>query len=309
MDRKLRFDLNVESSALLCPNPQEFYSRAYVSQDIVDNFRTVAGVKTETKLANVLFGNLTKDSSCSFSAGNEPLAATTITVCPVSAMAEICRFDLEASFLSVQMAQGSNGNWTVQSFMDYYWNEMALKINSEISQIMWQGNTALPASPATFLDVCDGFEKKLLANTSVIDITAAGSVTAGNVIAEMNKVVTAAPAAIRFKLNDLRFYVSADIASAYLLAAAAGNTQTFVTTPLPLTFLGIKVVVCEGMSTKKMVLALKDSLVYAFDGIDDSKAIKAINLEDTVAEPLLRSRVNYKLGFSLLNADQIVYYS
>jgi hypothetical protein len=309
MSRKLRFDLNVDPNALLAANPQEFYSKAYVSQDIVDNFRTVAGVKSETKLANVLFTNLTKDSSCSFSAGSQPLDAVDIDVCPLSALAEICRFDLEASFLSAQMAQGSNGNWTVQSFMDYYWGEMASQINAEISTIMWQGDTTLPASPATFLEYCDGFERRLTLDSSVIDITAAGSVTAGNVIAEMNKVFIATPAAIKFKTSDLRFYVSPDIAAAYLLAAASGNTQTFVTTPLPLTFLGIKLVVCEGMSNKKMVLTLKDNLIYAFDGVDDSKALKAVNLEDTVAEPLLRTRVNYKVGFHIVNPAEIVFYA
>lgn len=306
MNRKLRFDLTIDSNALLCPNPQEFYSKAYVSEDIVNNYRTVAGVKSSTKLANVLFGDLTKDSSCSFTAGNEPLGAVDIDVCPLSAMAEICRFDLETSFLSAQMAQGSNGNWEVQSFLSYYWDELAKKIGSEIATLRWQGNTSLTSG---FLQYCDGLEKKLGASGSgVIGITAAAGVTAGNVIAEMNKVFQALPAAVQFKTSDLRFHVSADVATAYMLAAALGNTQTYVTTPLPLTFLGIPVVINEGMSAKKMVLTLKDNLIYSFDGLDDSKALKAINLEDTVAEPLLRTRVNYKVGFHFVNPAEIVFY-
>ena len=63
MSRKLRFDLTVESNALLCPNPQEFYSKAYISENIVDNFRTLAGIKTATKIANVLFDDLLKAQS------------------------------------------------------------------------------------------------------------------------------------------------------------------------------------------------------------------------------------------------------
>jgi hypothetical protein len=58
-----------------------------------------------------------------------------------------------------------------------------------------------------------------------------------------------------------------------------------------------------------MVLTVKDNLIYAFDGEDDGKALKAINLEDTVAEPVLRTRTNLKVGFHYVNPFQIVYYS
>ena len=56
--RNLKFDLDVETNALLCPNPDEFYSKAYLTEDIADNYRTLPGIKSATKLANVTFGNL-----------------------------------------------------------------------------------------------------------------------------------------------------------------------------------------------------------------------------------------------------------
>jgi hypothetical protein len=304
--RKLRFDLTVDANALLCPNPQEFYSKAYVSEDIVDNFRTIPGVKSATKVANVLFSNLLKDSTCAFSAGNEPLGAIDIDVCPLSAMGEICRFDLETSFLSLQMAQGSNASFEVASFMAYYWDEMAKEIAAEIATIRWQGNTG---SANAVLALCNGYEKKFLADGGIVDVGATATVTTANVIGEMTKVLNALPAALKFKTADLRFYVSPDIAVTYQVAAASGNTMTYITAPLALSFLGIKVVPCEGMSSKKMVLTAKTNLIYAFDGMDDSKALKAINLEDTVAEPLLRTRANLKVGFFYTNPTEIVYYS
>jgi hypothetical protein len=56
-------------------------------------------------------------------------------------MAEICQFDLEQSFVSLQMAKGSNGDFTVASFMDYYWNEMALTIAENVEKLSWSGDT------------------------------------------------------------------------------------------------------------------------------------------------------------------------
>ena len=50
MARKLKFDITIDANALLCPNPNEFYSKAYISEDIVGNYRTLAGIKYKTKI-------------------------------------------------------------------------------------------------------------------------------------------------------------------------------------------------------------------------------------------------------------------
>jgi hypothetical protein len=305
MNRKLKFDLDIETNALLCANPDEFYSRAYLTEDLVDNYRTLPGIKSATKLGNVTFGNVLQKSNCSFTAPDDSLDAIDIDVCPLSAMAQICQFDLEQSFVSLQMAQGSNGDFTVASFMNYYWNEMSLKIQEDLELIRWQGDTE---SLDPVLGLCDGYLKKLCNDGDVIGIPST-TVDSTNVIAEMTTVYTSAPAAVQRKKADLRFYVSANVAAAYELAAATGNTQTYVTLPLGLTFLGVKVVVADGMPNDTMVLALKTDLIYAFDGEGDSKGLKAVNLTDTVAEPYLRTRANMKVGFYYTNPTQIVAYN
>lgn len=306
MNRKLKFDLDIETNALLCANPDEFYSRAYLTEDLVDNYRTLPGIKSATKLANVTFGNILKASTCSFTAPNDSLDAIDIDVCPLSAMAQICQFDLEQSFVSLQMAQGSNGDFTVASFMNYYWNEMSLKIQEDLELIRWQGDT-LSEDPV--LGLCDGYLKKLCGDINIASGIYAGAIDSTNVIAQMTAVYTALPAAVIRKKADLRFYVSSNVAAAYELAAATGNTQTYVTLPLGLTFLGVKVVVADGMPNDTMVLTLKSNLIYAFDGEGDSKALKAVNLTDTVAEPYLRTRANMKVGFYYTNPSEIVVYS
>lgn len=307
MERNLKFDLDIETNALLCPNPNEFYGRSYISEDIVDNYRTLPGIKSATKLASVTFGNILQPSNCNFEAPTDSLDAVDIDVCALSAMAQLCQFDLEQSFLALQMAQGSNGDFTVASFMSYYWNEMAMQIAEDVEYIRWQGDTE-STSPDKTLALCDGYIKKLLADGDVIDVSSV-AITSTNVITEIVKVLNAAPATISRKKADLRLYVASNIANALELASASGNTQTYITTPLALTFLGIKVVVAEGMPNDTMVLTLKSNLIYAFDGEGDGKALKAVNLNDTVAEPYLRTRANLKVGFAYVNPTEIVLYS
>ena len=305
MERNLKFDLDIETNALLCPNPNEFYGRSYISEDIVDNYRTLPGIKSATKLASVTFGNILQPSTCNFTAPTDSLDAVDVDVCALSAMAQLCQFDLEQSFLALQMAQGSNGDFTVASFMNFYWAEMAKQIQESIEYIRWQGDTS---SVNETLALCDGYIKKMLADGSIIDV-ANTTITSTNVIAEIVKVINALPATVSRKKADLRLYVASNVANALELATASGNTQTYITTPLALTFLGIKVVVAEGMPNDHMVATLKSNLIYAFDGEGDGKALKAVNLNDTVAEPYLRTRANLKVGFTYVNPTEIVLYS
>lgn len=308
MNRNLKFDLEVESNALLCANPEEFYSKAYLSQeDIASNFRTLPGIKSKTKLANVTFGSILQASNCNFNAPTDTLDAIDIDVCPLSAMAQLCQFDLEQSFLALQMAKGSNGDFTVASFMSYYWNEMAMQIGQDLELLRWQGDLD---SEDSLLSLCNGYLTQLCkAGSSLAAGLYAGVVDTTNVLTVMESVVNAAPASIIRKKADLRMYVSTNVANAYELKAAQGNTQTYVTLPLALTFLGINVVVCEGMPDNTILLTLKNNLIYAFDAEGDDKALKAVNLSDSVAEPYLRTRANMKVGFSFVNPAEIVLYN
>jgi hypothetical protein len=305
MIRNLKFDLDVETNALLCPNPDEFYSRAYITEDIVDNYRTLPGIKSATKLANVTFGNILKPSTCNFSAPTDNLDAVDIDVCALSAMAQICQFDLEQSFLALQMAQGSNGDFSVAAFMSYYWETMSAQIGEDLELIRWQGDTT---SENETLALCDGYLKKFCADSAIVG-QYAGAVNASNVISVMTSALKALPTAVQSKRADLRMRVSSDVFVNYQIAAASGNTLTYVTAPLAPTFLGIKIVVCEGMPENTLVLSLKNDLIYSFDAEGDAKALKAVNLSDSVAEPYIRTRANLKAGFHYTNPSQIVVYS
>jgi hypothetical protein len=309
--RKLKFDLQIDPTALLAANPEAFYSQAYLSEDTADNYRSLPGVKYKTKLATVTFGNILQPSTCSFTAPNDDLNAKEIDVCALSAMAQICQFDLEQSFLSLQMSKGSNGDFSVASFMSFYWGEMANKINGDIELIRWQGDTT---SLNPTLALCDGYEVKLTAGLTAPTDTVinGGTGTIANFSTLETKLAAAfalLPASIATRTADLRLYMPTQLVNIYRLGVASGNTQAYITQDLNLTFLGVKIVVCPGMSNNTFVWTLKDNLIYAFDAEGDSSDLRAVNLADTVAEPYIRTRANMKVGFEYVNGSDIVYYS
>ena len=308
MSRKLKFDLDIDASALLQANSEAFYSRAYLTEEVVDNYRTLPGVKYKTKISNVVFGQVLQAENCGWNASTDDLASVEIDVCGLSAMAEICQFDLEQSFVSLQMTKGSNGDFTVASFMDYYWNEMAKTIGENIEKLRWRGDTN-DGSPV--LNLCDGYKKSLVADSAnVIDIGSPVAITPSNVLAKLALVYAAIPPTVISNQENLRIYVSAPVATSYRAAVAASNTQANLTQALDFSYLGIKMVLCGGMGTDSTIVAtLKDNLIYAFDAEGDGKALRAINLADTVATPVIRTRANMKVGFTHVNGNEIVFYN
>jgi hypothetical protein len=316
--RKLRFDLNIDASALLAPNAEAFYAQAYLgSTEITDNFRTLPGIKYKTKIGTVTFGSgLLAASPCNFpNLNTDDLSSHEVDVCALSAMAQVCQFDLEQSFVSLQMAAGSNGDFSVANFFNFYWSEMANSVNGQIEALRWRGDVSGSAP----LDLCDGYEVQLDAALSpppgVLPVINGGTGTistfsgATGLGAKLEAAFALVPAAIASRTADLRIYMPTQLVNIYRLGVAAGNTQAYITQDLSLTYLGIKIVLCPGMSNNKFVITLKDNLIFAFDGEGDPSDLRAVNLSDTVAEPVIRTRANMKVGFSFVNQQDIVYYN
>jgi hypothetical protein len=317
--RKLKFDLVTLPSAELTPNADSFYAQAYLgSSEITDNFRTLPGVKYAMKIGAVTFGDILQTAVCSFSAPTDELSSKQVDVCSLSAMAQICQFDLEQSFVALQMAQGSNGDFTVASFMQFYWSEMANSINGSIESLRWQGDTG-GAAP---LNLCDGYEVKLTAALPppiplpgvnyVVPYTMTVPVlpavyTFADLLTDIQGAFALVPATIASRTADLRIYMPTNLVNIYRLGVAQGNTNAFITQDLSLTYLGIKIVLCPGMSNTTLCITLKDNLLYAFDGEGDPSDLRAINLSETVAEPYIRTRANMKIGFDFVNPQDIVY--
>jgi hypothetical protein len=313
--RKLRFDLNIDASALLAPNAEAFYAQAYLgSTEITDNFRTLPGIKYKTKIGTVTFGTgLLATSPCNFpNLNTDDLSSHEVDVCALSAMAQVCQFDLEQSFVSLQMAAGSNGDFSVANFFNFYWSEMANAVNGQIEALRWKGDV-LSVNPQ--LALCDGYEKQLAASELAGDVINGGGGTistftgVAGLAAKLEAAFALVPAAIASRTADLRIYMPTQLVNIYRLGVASGNTQAFITQDLSLTYLGIKIVLCPGMSNNKFVITLKDNLIFAFDGEGDPSDLRAVNLSDTVAEPVIRTRANMKVGFSFVNPTDIVYYA
>jgi hypothetical protein len=296
--RNLKFNLDVQSNALLCPNPSEWFAKSYIQENVAGNFRTIPGVKESTKVAKNTFANLVKPAGCTFEAVDTILDAEDIDVCKVDVMVQLCQYDVESSFISEKMAKG-DANWTEGEFLNYFWAELQEAVAEEVQLIRWNGDSSLTGGT---LSVCDGY-LKAIEDSDAAEFTAftASTINATNIIDALIGVIGELPEAVKGKKSNVRIYMSETNAFHYAVATLGLNTNFNFTGELGLAFAGYQIAVQAGMSDDYIVAGNKDSFAYAFDGEGDAKNLKIVNMMDTAAEPVLRARIGMKLGFHILN--------
>jgi hypothetical protein len=303
MAKKYKFDLTVDASALLQANPIEFYARLYGMESAAGNFRVLPGVKNKTKIANVVFAQLIQAADCEFTPTNSTVSAIEIDVCPLSIQTSVCQYQLEQAWLADQMAKGSNSDFTVASFMAYFYEQMSAKAHEELAKIMWQGDTD---SEDPILEKCDGWLKRLCG----LDVIRAAqdTVTAANVIAEMGSVLEAATDEMLTAGVNLQFKVSPNVGTAYRIATASTNTINNVTVGLGLTFLDIPIVVDYGLPANTILLSDPNNFVYALDAEGDIDSLQIVDFSKTTLDRTIGARADFKVGFYITNPEQVVFY-
>ena len=304
MAKKYKFDLTVDASALLQANPIEFYSRLYGMESAAGNFRVLPGIKNATKIANVLFGQLIQAADCDFTPTDSEVSAITIDVCPLSIQTSVCQYQLEQSWLADQMTKGSNSDFTVASFMTYFWEQMSNKAHEELAKIMWQGDTD---SEDTILDKCDGWLKRICGEVGVIR-AAQNAVTVSTVVDDLGDVLALATDEMLAAGNTLQFKVSPNVATAYRIATASANTINYTTAALNLTFLDIAIVVEYGFPANTIILTDPNNFVYALDAEGDMDSLQIVDFSKTTLDRKIGARADFKVGFYVTNPTQIVFF-
>jgi hypothetical protein len=274
-------------------------------ENAVTNYRVLPGIKNKTKIATVLFDTVLAESGCNFSAQDADLSAVDIDVCALTSQASVCQFDLEQSFLALEMAKGSNSDFSVASFMNFFYSQMAKKGHQELAQLMWRGDTAVEGA----LGLCDGWLLRLCDAADYI--TPAGTyaaITSANVLDKMAATLTAATPEMLVNPAQMQFKVAANVAAAYRIATAATNTATNVTTALSLTYLDIPVVVEYGLPANQIILSDYTNFIYALDAEGDQDNLQIVDFSKTTLDRRIGARADFKAGFWVVNTTQVVWY-
>jgi len=306
MSKELKFNMTVETNALLCPNPKEWFAKALLGSQSLDLFRHIPNLKDAGKLGTLDFGSVIQAYGCAFSATDSTLDAIDIVPCKLAIMLQVCQSDLEESYISEWMKSGSNeAMFGPAEFMSYFYDRVAASTKNDLTILTWKGDTS---STLPVIKECDGLEKKLLADALVIDV-ANTVVTASNVLAEIAKVIVKLPKTISYRKADLVLFVSANVGLAYQIAASTLNVNQYISEAAPLQYQGIKMIVDPGMTDDTMAISLAYNFVYGYDLLGDVDRIDTFSTRLTTGDDYIRMRTNFKFFVGFTNPEEIVYYS
>jgi hypothetical protein len=238
--------------------------------------------------------------------GNYTLAPKQLEVCPIGFRIPFCTLDWERNYLSESLAAGANNtpNFPATA-IDYIFMKIKEGIASETEYLTWQGDTA--ASPA---DLCDGLQKQLLADATVIDVPpVAGELgTTTTVIAGLTKLYNAIPKTV---LKKAAMYLNVETVAAYklALATATGNPAIIALNGAisTLTFAGVPIIEAEGLGSDKAVAADPQNLVWATDLESDEMEISFV--QDPTNPKTSYAIGSFKFGVTFLVGKEIAYYN
>ena len=203
---------------------------------------------------------------------------------------ELCNFMMLASMCHQDLACTARADMNYRKGMrKQKITDDALLIDTILSTALAQATTQLDdliingdttyVGPG-YLNICDGLLVKFEADPSVIDVVGT-TVTASNVIAELNKIYAAIPDAIKFgtKAGQLKIAISGNIASAYMQAlATSGSFFAFnPTMNAPLTYLGIPLVTVTALPADTAFATYSDNIILVTDDMVDWASMRIID--------------------------------
>ncbi len=294
-------------------NLDGFYSTALLTGKTKNAIRLVPNVKSKVNLASLDFGSVLQADGCTLSAsGQYTLDQKTLEVCDLGFKVPFCIKDWEGLYLSELMRAGSNLDDNFPNgVMDYCLMQLAMHISAEIEQLIMKGAT--DGSPAT---LCDGFQKKFLADSAVVDVAVDGTKLHGatTVVAELTRMYAALPDTLLNQVDangnsKFKFFLNLKTIRALRLAMYAAHPALILENQSISidNFLGIPIIPTPGLGDYKAVLCDPFNLWYGTDLDSDTEEI--IMVKDPLNPKQHYAIGSMKVGWNYGVGAEIVYYN
>jgi hypothetical protein len=270
-------------------------------------------VKLKEVIKKVATDDIVKDATCDF----DPTSTVTLTeriLQPEEQQVnlQLCKKDFISDWEALSMGFSAHSDMP-SKFSDFLIAHVAAKVAQRTEQSIWAGDTD---NNGQF----DGLSTILSEDAALpaANEVAGTSVTAGNVIDELGKIVDAVPSTL-YGAEDLNIYVSQNIARAYVralggfgssgLGAAGTNAMgTQWWNNGSLSFDGVKIFVANGLASDTAVAAEKSNLFFGTGLLSDHNEVKVIDMADLDGSQNVRVVMRFTAGVQYGIVDDIVTY-
>jgi hypothetical protein len=260
---------------------------------------TIENVKFKSNIQKQALSGVLADATCNFT-GAGTLAMTEAVLEPKNLQVnlDLCKSTLLDSFESLQMRAGA-GAPPPASFDDYVISYMAGVIADGTEGGIWLGTAAGAGSFQGYV----GTGGYLLAaqDATVVQVDNSGGAgtayTAGNIIANLQDLTAAIPAAVYVK-EDLHIYMSPKTFRLYISAVSTlGYINAYsMNKDYDAVFEGVKIAVCPGMRNDTMVAAQKSNLFFGTDLLSDATRITILDMAALDGSDNMRLVARYSAG-------------
>ena len=276
-----------------------YISAALKEAKSLEYLTTIENVKFKLNLQKQALSGVLADATCNFT-GAGTLALTEAVLEPKNLQVnlDLCKSTLLDSFESLQMRAGA-GAPPPASFDDYVISYMAGVIADGTEGGIWLGTAAGAGSFQGFV----GTGGYLLAaqDATVVQVDNSGGAgtayTAANIIANLQDLTAAIPAAVYVK-EDLHIYMSPKTFRLYISAVSTlGYINAYsMNKDYDAVFEGVKIAVCPGMRNDTMVAAQKSNLFYGTDLLSDATRITILDMAALDGSDNMRLVARYSAG-------------
>jgi hypothetical protein len=276
-----------------------YISAALKEAKSLEYLTTIENVKFKLNLQKQALSGVLADATCNFT-GAGTLALTEAVLEPKNLQVnlDLCKETLLDSWEALQMRAGA-GAPPPASFDDYVISYMAGVIADGTEGAIWTGTAGGAGSFQGFV----GTGGYLLAaqDATVVQVNnsggAATAYTAANIIANLQDLTAAIPAAVYVK-EDLHIYMSPKTFRLYISAVSTlGYINAYsMNKDYDAVFEGVKIAVCPGMRNDTMVAAQKSNLYLGCDLLSDSTRISILDMSALDGSNNMRLVARYSAG-------------
>lgn len=301
-------------------NERELLTKSLFSAKSISLASKMPGVKSSEQV-NIMDTDAVfqAGTSCGFSAsGTTTFSNRTLTVAPIRVHEALCPKTLETKYLQLVLPSGSNPKSI--PFEQQYTDLKAGLIAQNLETAFWQGDTT---SGNNALAQFDGLIKiitavsgsAIAANSSAYmsgaPYSATGGITTSNVIAILQGVFRAIPAALVDK-SDTTIFVGIDTFRTYQLALTNANLFHYNTDASSSNFeitmpgTNIKVVGVNGLNGTNRIYALRTSnMFFGCDVLGEESKFEMFWAQEAME---VRYVCEFKAGVQIAFPSEIVYF-
>ena len=254
------------------------------------------GVKYKAVLKKLSSANLVQEFTCDFVDPTDlTLNEAVLTVSDLKVNLEVCKTEFAKDWEAMATGRGFINDVVPANFQDFLIGYAAAQVAQNIEFTIWQGDTA-----GTYT-AFDGFEKKLKAALSgTADQTWSATLSASNIVANLNALSSALPAAL-IGSPSVKIYMNRFTAQLYRQAMSTlGYMYEFnASREFNLQFNGYDIYVCPGMTNGTVVIAEPGNLVVGVDANSDFAEVKVVDMSLTDASDLVRMAMRFRVGVQI----------